>query len=87
MHTGKFKAKSPQPPVFAYGVTSEMIKVMANITLFNLGKRCHEYAATESECKYETTRTKNVYYNTEYNRSQPKIPIYTYVKTVNMFRR
>ena len=25
-----------QPPVFAYGVTSEMVKVMANITLSNL---------------------------------------------------
>jgi hypothetical protein len=28
--------KFKQPPVFAYGATSEMIKVMANITLCNL---------------------------------------------------
>ena len=28
--------KSKQPPVFAYGATSEMIKIMANITLSNL---------------------------------------------------
>ena len=28
--------KSKQTPVFAYGATSEMIKVMANITLCNL---------------------------------------------------
>jgi hypothetical protein len=28
--------KQPQRPVFAYETTSEMIKVMANITLFNL---------------------------------------------------
>ena len=28
--------KQPQTPVFAYETTSEMIKVMANITLFNL---------------------------------------------------
>ena len=28
--------KRTETPVFAYGVTSEMIKVMANITLFNL---------------------------------------------------
>jgi len=30
------REKWPDPPVFAYGTTSEMIKVMANITLFNL---------------------------------------------------
>jgi hypothetical protein len=30
------RQKRPQPPVFAYDTTSEMIKVMANITLFNL---------------------------------------------------
>ncbi len=30
------KEKRPVPPVFAYETTSEMIKVMANITLFNL---------------------------------------------------
>ena len=30
------KEKRPQSPVFAYETTSEMIKVMANITLFNL---------------------------------------------------
>jgi len=30
------REKRPQPPVFAYETTSEMIKVMANITLFNL---------------------------------------------------
>ena len=30
------RQKRPQPPVFAYETTSEMIKVMANITLFNL---------------------------------------------------
>ena len=28
--------KSKQTPVFAYGATSEMIKIMANITLCNL---------------------------------------------------
>jgi hypothetical protein len=28
--------KQTEPPVFAYGVTSEMVKVMANITLSNL---------------------------------------------------
>jgi hypothetical protein len=28
--------KRPETPVFAYETTSEMIKVMANITLFNL---------------------------------------------------
>ncbi len=28
--------KRTQPPAFAYGATSEMIKVMANITLCNL---------------------------------------------------
>ena len=28
--------KSKQPPVLAYGATSEMIKIMANITLCNL---------------------------------------------------
>ena len=28
--------KRPETPVFAYQATSEMIKVMANITLFNL---------------------------------------------------
>ena len=28
--------KQPERPVFAYQATSEMIKVMANITLFNL---------------------------------------------------
>ena len=30
------RQKRPQSPVFAYETTSEMIKVMANITLFNL---------------------------------------------------
>jgi len=30
------RKKRPQPPVFAYETTPEMIKVMANITLFNL---------------------------------------------------
>ena len=30
------RQKRPQPPVFACDTTSEMIKVMANITLFNL---------------------------------------------------
>jgi hypothetical protein len=30
------RQKQPQSPVFAYETTSEMIKVMANITLFNL---------------------------------------------------
>jgi len=30
------RQKRKQPPVFAYETTSEMIKVMANITLFNL---------------------------------------------------
>lgn len=30
------REKRPDPPVFAYETTSEMIKVMANITLFNL---------------------------------------------------
>jgi hypothetical protein len=30
------REKRPAPPVFAYVTTSEMIKVMANITLFNL---------------------------------------------------
>ncbi len=30
------RQKQTEPPVFAYGVTSEMIKVMANITLSNL---------------------------------------------------
>ena len=30
------RQKRPNPPVFAYETTSEMIKVMANITLFNL---------------------------------------------------
>jgi hypothetical protein len=29
-------AKQPEPTVFAYDTTSEMIKVMANITLVNL---------------------------------------------------
>jgi len=28
--------KQPETPVLAYGIKSEMIKVMANITLFNL---------------------------------------------------
>jgi hypothetical protein len=28
--------RRPETPVFKYGTTSEMIKVMANITLFNL---------------------------------------------------
>ena len=28
--------KRPQTPVVAYGVTAQMVKVMANITLFNL---------------------------------------------------
>jgi hypothetical protein len=28
--------KRPEMPMFAYETTSEMIKVMANITLFNL---------------------------------------------------
>ena len=38
MHTGELKPGKPstQTPVFAYETTSEMIKVMANITLFNL---------------------------------------------------
>jgi hypothetical protein len=30
------RQKQTEPPVFAYGVTSEMVKVMANITLSNL---------------------------------------------------
>jgi len=30
------REKRPDSPVFAYETTSEMIKVMANITLFNL---------------------------------------------------
>ena len=30
------RQKRPNPAVFAYETTSEMIKVMANITLFNL---------------------------------------------------
>jgi hypothetical protein len=30
------REKRPETPVFAYETTSEMIKVMANITLFNL---------------------------------------------------
>lgn len=30
------RQKQTQRPVFAYGVTSEMVKVMANITLSNL---------------------------------------------------
>ena len=30
------RKKRPEPPVFAYETTPEMIKVMANITLFNL---------------------------------------------------
>jgi hypothetical protein len=30
------RQKQMEPPVFAYGVTSEMVKVMANITLSNL---------------------------------------------------
>ena len=30
------RQKRTKTPVFAYGVTSEMVKVMANITLFNL---------------------------------------------------
>jgi len=30
------RQKQAEPPVFAYVATSEMIKVMANITLFNL---------------------------------------------------
>jgi hypothetical protein len=30
------RQKQAEPPVFAYGVTSEMVKVMANITLSNL---------------------------------------------------
>jgi hypothetical protein len=30
------REKGPQAPVFAYETTSEMIKVMANITLLNL---------------------------------------------------
>ncbi len=29
-------SKRPEPPIFAYETTSDMIKVMANITLFNL---------------------------------------------------
>ena len=36
MHAGRFKPANAETPVFAYGVTSEMVKVMANITLFNL---------------------------------------------------
>ena len=32
--------KPKQTPVFAYGATSEMIKVMANITLANLQEIC-----------------------------------------------
>ena len=30
------RQKQTEPPVFAYGITAEMVKVMANITLFNL---------------------------------------------------
>lgn len=30
------REKRSEPPVFAYETTSEMIKIMANITLFNL---------------------------------------------------
>ena len=30
------RQKQTEPPVFAYGVTAEMVKVMANITLSNL---------------------------------------------------
>jgi len=30
------RQKRTQTPVFAYGVTAQMVKVMANITLFNL---------------------------------------------------
>ncbi len=30
------RQKQTRPPVFAYGVTSEIVKIMANITLSNL---------------------------------------------------
>jgi len=36
MPTLASRQKRAQPPTFACGTTSEMIKVMANITLFNL---------------------------------------------------
>ena len=36
MPTDSNRQKRMETPVFEYGVTSEMVKVMANITLFNL---------------------------------------------------
>jgi len=36
MPTPPSREKRADPPVFAFAATSEMIKVMANITLFNL---------------------------------------------------
>jgi hypothetical protein len=46
--------KQPQRPVLAYETKSEMIKVMANITLFNLRELSHEDITaheSESNCK------------------------------------